>query len=335
MKIVSPRHFTLFARNYSKLRSKYGSHDSSSSVANRIPQSTVAVFWDLDNKPPNSFPPYEAAVKLKTAAYSFGTVNSMVAYGNSYAFSYVPPVVREQRKDRKFLNQMENKGVVNPPVPLLCRVCSRKFYSFEKLTNHFKQIHEREHIKRMSRIESARGTRRVDLVAKYSMKMEQYKRAARTVLTPEIGYGLADELKRAGFWVKTVSDKPQAADIALRTHMVDVMDKRKADCLFLVSDDSDFVDVLKEAKERCLRTVVVGDVNEGALKRVSDASFSWKEVLMGKAKKEAGSVVGKWRDRDVLKRLEWRYDSEEARRVYRFYRGSEDEVDEDLEGIDR
>ena len=93
------------------------------------------------------------------------------------------------------------------------------------------------------------------LVAKYSMKMEKYKHAARDVLTPKVGYGLADDLKRAGFWVGTVSNKPQTADVALRDHMVDVMDKRKADCLVLVSDDSDFLDVLKEAKLRSLKTV--------------------------------------------------------------------------------
>ncbi|GKV38120.1 hypothetical protein SLEP1_g46066 [Rubroshorea leprosula] len=107
-----------------------------------------------------------------------------------------------------------------------------------------------------------------------------------------VGYGLADELKRAGFWVKTVSNKPQAADVALRDHMVDVMDKRRAECVVLVSDDSDFVDVLNEAKLRCVKTVVVGDVNDGALKRVADAAFCWREILMGKAKKEAVSVVG-------------------------------------------
>ena len=44
------------------------------------------------------------------------------------------------------------------------------------------------------------------------------------------------------------------------------------------------MDVLKEAKLRCLKTVV-GDVNDGALKRVADAGFSWSEILMGKAKK--------------------------------------------------
>lgn len=145
-------------------------------------------------------------------------------------------------------------------------------------------------------------------MAKYSMKMEKYKRAARNVLTPKEGYGLADELKRGGFWVKMVSDKPEAADRALKEHMVDVMDKREAECLVLVSDDSGFAEVLWEAKERCLRTVVIGDLSEGKLKRVADVAYSWKEVVMGKAKKEVEKVVGKWRDRDVLKKLEWSYD---------------------------
>uniref|UniRef100_A0A7N2RA77 Uncharacterized protein n=1 Tax=Quercus lobata TaxID=97700 RepID=A0A7N2RA77_QUELO len=55
--------------------------------------------------------------------------------------------------------------------------------------------------------------------------------------------------------------------------MVDVMDRRRVECMKLVSDDSslDFVDVLKEAKLRCLKTVVVGDMNDGASKRIADA----------------------------------------------------------------
>uniref|UniRef100_A0A0V0HL98 Putative ovule protein n=1 Tax=Solanum chacoense TaxID=4108 RepID=A0A0V0HL98_SOLCH len=148
------------------------------------------------------------------------------------------------------------------------------------------------------------------------MKMDKYKGAVRDVLTPKVGYGLADDLKRAGFWVRTVSDKPQAADVALRNHLVDVMDKRMVDYVVLVSDDSDFVEVLKEARLRCLKTVVVGDSNDGALKRTADAAFSWQEIMMGKAKKEAVSVVGRWKDRDVLKRLEWTYDPEVEKKLY-------------------
>ncbi|KAJ0030893.1 hypothetical protein Pint_13761 [Pistacia integerrima] len=285
----------------------------------------VGIFWDLDNKPPKAFPPFEAAVKLKKALSSFGVVSYMVAYANSHAFSYVPEVVREQRKERKLLNQLEKKDLIKPVEPYLCRVCGRRFYANEKLVNHFKQIHEREHKKRLNQIESARGKRRLNLVAKYSMKMEKYKRAARDVLTPKVGYGLADELERAGFWVRMVSDKPQAADVALRNHIVEMMDKRKIECLVLVSDDSDFVEVLKEAKLRCLKTVVVGDINDGALKRVADAGFSWRDILMGKAKKEAVSVVGKWKDQNILKRLEWTYNPEVEKNRYQ----SDDDIVDD------
>ncbi|XWS61915.1 hypothetical protein CRYUN_Cryun07bG0165500 [Craigia yunnanensis] len=308
----------------------FESLNPTSILASKTAHDSVAIFWDLDNKPPNSFPPFEAAVKLKMAASSFGVVRSMVAYANHHAFTYVPKVVREQRRERKLLNQLENKGVIKSVEPYFCKVCGRRFYNNEKLVNHFKQIHEREHQKRLNQIESARGSRRVKLVAKYSMKMEKYKNAARDVLTPKVGYGLADDLKRAGFWVGTVSNRPQAADVALRDHMVDVMDKRKAECLVLVSDDSDFVDVLKEAKLRCLKTVVVGDINGGALKRVADAEFSWTEILMGKAKKEAVSVVGKWKDRDILKRLEWKYNPE----VERKFSGSDDMFNDESEDQD-
>ncbi|KAE8710825.1 calmodulin family protein [Hibiscus syriacus] len=308
-----------------KPKKDFDSSNQPSIHSSRTAQNNVAIFWDLDNKPPNSFPPFEAAVKLKTAASSFGVVRSMVAYANQHSFTHVPKVVREQKRERKLLNQLENKGVIKSIEPYICKVCGRRFYTNEKLVNHFKQIHEREHQKRVNQIESARGSRRVKLVGKYSMKMDKYRAAARDVLTPKVGYGLADELKRSGFWVGTVSNRPQAADIALRDHMVDVMDRREAECLVLVSDDSDFVGVLKEAKLRCLKTVVVGDVNDGALKRVADAGFSWTEILIGKAKKEAVSVVGKWKDRDILKRLEWTYNPEVERKLY----GSEDTMLDD------
>ncbi|KAK9067849.1 hypothetical protein SSX86_011960 [Deinandra increscens subsp. villosa] len=290
----------------------------------------VAVFWDLDNKPPRSASPFDAAIRLKKAAESFGAVRFKIAYANQHSFDYVPPEIRVHRRDRKALNQLENKGIVKPVDPYICRVCGRKFYNNEKLIIHFKQIHESEHKKRVSQIESAKGSQRVKLVGKYSMKMEKYNNAARDILTPKVGYGLGDELKRAGYWVSVVSNKPQAADVALRNHMVDMMDRRQMECLILVSDDSDFVEVLKEARLRCLKTVVVGDSNDGALKRVSDAAFSWQEIIMGKAKKEAVSVVGRWKDSDILRRLEWTYNYERERKLY----GSCSEDDDQNDNLD-
>ncbi|KAL9433722.1 hypothetical protein AB3S75_028540 [Citrus x aurantiifolia] len=321
-----------FVSLYRRLHLEPNSQNPASTLEPKTVQNNVGIFWDLDNKPPNSVPPFEAAIKLKKSISSLGVVKYMVAYANSNAFSYVPQVVREQREERKLFNQLENRGVIKPAEPYVCGVCGRRFYSNEKLVNHFKQIHEREQKKRLNQIESARGKRRVHLVGRYSMKMEKYKRAARAILTPKIGYGLADELKRAGFWVRTVSDKPQAADVALRNHMVDMMDKRHVECLVIVSDDSDFVDVLQEAKYRCLKTVVVGDINDGALKRIADASFSWRDILMGKAKKEAVSVVGKWEDRDILKRLEWTYSPEVEKKAHDWADGNEDADIDDATG---
>lgn len=293
-------------------------------------RNVVAVFWDLDNKPPRSVSPFDAAIRLKKAAESFGPVRYKIAYANQHSFDYVPPEIREHRRDRKTLNQLENKGIVKPADPYICRVCGRKFYTNEKLINHFKQIHEREHKKRVSQIESAKGSQRVKLVGKYSMKMEKYNNAARDILIPKVGCGLGDELKRAGYWVGVVSNKPQAADVALRDHLVDMIDRRQMECMILVSDDSDFVEVLKEARLRCLKTVVVGDNNDGALKRVSDAAFSWQEIIMGKAKKEAVSVVGRWKDRDILRRLKWTYNYERERKLY----GSCSEDDDQNDDLD-
>ncbi|ESR36766.1 hypothetical protein CICLE_v10030369mg [Citrus x clementina] len=97
------------------------------------------------------------------------------------------------------------------------------FYDDDKLVNYFMQIHECKQQKRLNQTESARG-KRVHLVGT----------AARAVLTPKVGNGLTDELKRAGLWVRTVSDKLQATDVLLRNHTVDIMHKR-TECLVVVS----------------------------------------------------------------------------------------------------
>ncbi|KAG2406915.1 uncharacterized protein HKW66_Vig0061720 [Vigna angularis] len=109
-------------------------------------------------------------------------------------------------------HRLENKGDIKSNEPYRCRVCGRKFYTNDKHVNHFKQLH------------GNRKYKKVKLVAKYSMKMEKYKKAASAILTPRVGYGLADELKRAG----------------------------GSNC---------------EARLRCLKTIVVGDIDDGVLKR--------------------------------------------------------------------
>ncbi|RZR91780.1 hypothetical protein BHM03_00019960 [Ensete ventricosum] len=270
----------------------------------------VAVFWDLDNKPPNTIPPYDAAVRLHLAAASFGPLRLSIAYANHHTFRHLPAPVRAACAERRAADRLEAANPSRVP-SYLCRVCGRRFFAHAKLVNHFRQIHEREQEKRLRRIDSATGGRRVRLVAALSLKMEKYKKAARELLTPKVGYGLADELRRAGVVVRTVDDRPEAADRALREHMVETMDRGKVGCLVLVSDDSGFLGVMREARIRCLKTVVVGDEGDGVLKRCADSALSWKDVVSGKAKKEAASAVGRWKDRDLLKKLEWRHMPEE------------------------
>ena len=116
LRILDP--FTLLSRScHFESKSGFNSWDPSSPWRPKITKNNVAIFWDLDNKPPNSFPPYNTAVKLKAAMASFGVVRYMVAYANHHAFTHVPQVVREQRKERKILNQLENRGVIKTIEP--------------------------------------------------------------------------------------------------------------------------------------------------------------------------------------------------------------------------
>ncbi|GLJ55649.1 hypothetical protein SUGI_1195200 [Cryptomeria japonica] len=256
---------------------------------------SVGIFWDLDNKPPDKVPPYDAAVRLKNLASQFGLPTTMAAYANRHTFTFLPDWVRAQRRQRKALDILESDGIIRSRDPYVCEVCGRKFETNIKFQKHFKQLHEREHHKRLARLESLKGKKKDFFKAKIGPKEEKYRAAAKEVLLPEQGYGLAGELKKAGFCVRTVRDKPQAADIALENDMMEAIED-EIQCLCLVSDDSDFVRVLKKARARNVRTVVVGDFY-GDLKLTADANFSWRDVSGGHA----------WRDDSGLKRLERNY----------------------------
>nr|CAD1827739.1 unnamed protein product [Ananas comosus var. bracteatus] len=113
----------------------------------------------------------------------------------------------------------------------------------------------------------------------------KYDDAARQLLTPRSGYGLAAELRRAGVAVRTVEDKPQAADAALKRQMQHSM-ARGVDWLVLVSDDSGFAEMLRKAKEAELRTVVIGD-GRRALGRAADIWLPWARVESGEIGEDA------------------------------------------------
>ncbi|KAM0032635.1 putative transcription factor C2H2 family [Helianthus debilis subsp. tardiflorus] len=230
----------------------------------------VVILWDLDNKPPRG-PPYDAALSLINIATHFGEVVDVSAYANRHAFVHLPHWVRDQRRDQRRQDILERKGAVTPPEPYICSVCGRKCKTNLDLKKHFKQLHLREREKKMNRMKSLKGKKRQRFKERFISSDHKYMEAARTLITPRVGYGLAAELRRAGVFVKTVEDKPQAADWALKRQMQHSM-SRGIDWLVLVSDDSDFVENGEITEEdlviRRRSGEDVDDVNAGAF--VSD-----------------------------------------------------------------
>nr|XP_015641376.2 uncharacterized protein LOC4340243 [Oryza sativa Japonica Group] len=239
---------------------------------------TVVVLWDLDNKPPRG-PPFPAATALRDAASLLGRVVSVSAFANRHAFSHVPAWVADERRERRAMDRAERAGAASPPVPYSCAVCGRRFPTRPDLTRHFRQLHQRERNKKLSRLRSLKGKKRQKFRERFISGNTKYDDAARELLTPKVGYGLAAELRRAGVHVRTVSDKPQAADHALKRQV-----KHSVACgvdwLVLVSDDSDFTDTVRKARAADLRTVVVGDGCR-ALGSVADIWLPWDRVENG------------------------------------------------------
>ncbi|KAL1198309.1 hypothetical protein V5N11_026840 [Cardamine amara subsp. amara] len=238
----------------------------------------VVVLWDLDNKPPRG-PPYEAATALRRVAEKLGRVVEISAYANRHAFIHLPHWVVEERRERRNLDFMERKGEVTPIDPYICGVCGRKCKTNLDLKKHFKQLHERERQKKVNRMRSLKGKKRQKFKERYVSGNEKYNEEARKLLTPKVGYGLEAELRRAGVHVKTVEDKPQAADWAVKRQIQHSM-TRGIDWLVLVSDDKDFADMLRKAREADLGTVVVSD-RDRALGRHADLWVPWIGVENG------------------------------------------------------
>lgn len=260
----------------------------------------VVILWDLDNKPPRG-PPYEAALALKSMAQKFGKVIDIAAYANRHAFIHLPQWVVEDRREQRRHDIRERKGIETPSEPYICSVCGRKCKTNMDLKKHFRQLHERERQKKLNRMKSLKGKKRQRFKERHISGNEKYNEAARRLVTPKVGYGLAQELRRAGVYVKTVQDKPQAADWALKKQMLHSM-SRGVDWIVLVSDDSDFSEMLRKAREANLGTVVVGD-QDRSLGRHADVWVQWNRVENGEIQES---------DLELRKR-EWRESDEEER----------------------
>lgn len=216
----------------------------------------VSIFWDLDNKPPK-FAPYHAALHLRRAAAQFGDVVDMVAYANCHAFQHVPRWVQEERgpsnPNQSLTSPSHTIGAphdanLNHPV-YFCALCGLTCATNFQLKKHRRLSHRRER------------------------KNKAFK------VHPLGGYSLDLELRRAGFCVRTVDHRPQAADRALKRQMKHSMDNG-VQCICLVSDDSDFSEILKTARSKQLLTIVIGDTT--SLQQFADVWCPWDDVAGGK-----------------------------------------------------
>lgn len=74
--------------------------------------------------------------------------------------------------------------------------------------------------------------------------------------------------------------------------------RRGLETLILISDDSDFVDILRFASRRNLQTIVIGDLM--VLSKHADISFSWDEVASGRAQLAAAEAHKEWTNKAAL-----------------------------------
>ncbi|KAH7286295.1 hypothetical protein KP509_33G067900 [Ceratopteris richardii] len=210
----------------------------------------VSIFWDLDNKPPKSSP-YHAALHLRRIGASFGQIVDMVACANRHVFRHIPRwlqmqenLIHSEPKDNHAEGNSSNGGLS----PFLsCGVCGFTCVTKSELKEHARLVHRHNRSKVFNAFSNG-------------------------------GYSLHMELSRAGFWVRVVDQSPQAADRALKRQIKHSI-SNKVHCICLVSDDSDFTDILRAAQSKNVVTIVIGDSR--SLHHNADIWFPWTEVADG------------------------------------------------------
>ncbi|KAF7895075.1 hypothetical protein EAF00_006889 [Botryotinia globosa] len=232
----------------------------------QAPKQKVIVLWDLDNKRPyDSINPYDAAQNLRSFASRFGKVIDIAAFANRSGMSYVPSSVKESRKELKEYYKLEHelhrKYKIVPDESYVCGICGNKRKTQVELVKHFK-IHEKERGKKSTAAAQLKGKRRARFVARElsTKKNAKYHEATVGVTRPADRYKLNTELRRAGVVVNLVKSSSQAADKAIIAYS-NKMRQRKAtlyDWFILISDDTDFWDLVTHLSQEGVGTIVVG-----------------------------------------------------------------------------
>lgn len=247
--------------------------------AAQIPRK-VAILWDLDNVRPQG-PAAEAVRQLRRLAEAHGEVVEFTATANRHAFDHIPDFVSMERAERLGLDRLESSGQAVPESPYVCPICGAKCKNNVLLKKHFKQLHERERTKKLKHLGDLRrkgGNKAKKFLLRNGKDLAKRTAAFGEVLGHKRGYGLKSQLEHLGVSVRTVSNKPQAADQALHKLWATVS-RKGLSALRLVSDDSDFLAMIAGAAERGVRTIVVGENSGGKLARQATEWVSWHDDL--------------------------------------------------------
>ncbi|GLC53706.1 hypothetical protein PLESTB_000778500 [Pleodorina starrii] len=278
------------------------------------PAASVYVFWDLDNKYPETLDHAGMLGRLRDMLQQYGRVVEIRAYGNHRTFKFVPEVWEAAMRhgvmkhplrgsptagggpsssSSSSLSASSSAGSSSSSEGLRCPLCSRRVRGGEsQLRSHFRQMHQREHVKKLARMGAAERAEYVQ-----SRKSERYRSAAHEVLAPKRGYDLAGILRRLGVTVWAVPMGKQKADVVLQREAVELLEgergkradlevggekerkKKEAEkppsVFVLMSDDHGFEMLLKLFTMAGWRALVVSNTRF----RNADERLPWSNVL--------------------------------------------------------
>ncbi|EFJ52912.1 hypothetical protein VOLCADRAFT_102871 [Volvox carteri f. nagariensis] len=224
-----------------KQQQKQGLASASTSKSLTAAPASVYVYWDLDNKYPETLDHRGLVDRLRRMLKPFGKVAAIWAYANYQTLNFVPDIWEEA-----MIEGMEHPLLESVPSEIRCPVCNGKFRDEEKLRNHFKQLHQREHNKRLAHkpaakkyLKSEKSARRVVACKQVARVYERYdgwgtrayggrrvgwyESAAVDVLRKKRGYDLQGILKSVGVQVRPVPMGKQKADVVLQKDATDML----------------------------------------------------------------------------------------------------------------
>ncbi|GAX73597.1 hypothetical protein CEUSTIGMA_g1048.t1 [Chlamydomonas eustigma] len=181
------------------------------------------VFWDLDNKLPCFAEEYpELIEKLKSKLLKGGMLPKEASYKHIQAFANPSTCAKY---DEEEINELIMSEVEDD---LRCTLCGRKCKSVADLSKHFKQLHEREHKKKMGSgspkrtrkyLESDKAERYREAAGESAGGAKSRKRIGRS------GLSLKLLLKKLNISLQDVAQMDQAADIALTKNVKKLLTK--------------------------------------------------------------------------------------------------------------